>query len=354
MFWLFLKLGEYKQAFVRLFVCPLCFTILGGLAKIAHCVPKNKLAIGLLIFLQLQMVVGGVIMIVAYPASTLQYIVNQEDREIVYARTCSQLINKYKKDINRIQIPSTDGEILDSVIVKQPYNTERWMMFFGGNAEFLETSLLQNSIIADELSANLILYNSRGLGRSSSYVMKLSDLVEDSLTVARYVVQRENITPSNLILYGHSMGGGTASAVAAQAFPTSTLVIDRSFSDINDAATLMSPFTPAFTTFVLSLSIGQLDVIRCWNRIHHDRKLILYARNDETISYKTASIARLPKFHSGRSDQKYVIELHGDKVLSWHNSPLFEFYEKDAILSYLDRCFETKPNNPIKQLPVNP
>ncbi|CCW62125.1 unnamed protein product [Phytomonas sp. EM1] len=341
-FWWYFKFGESNTPFLRMLACPFISTILGGLTSMAYYVPKNRLGITLLMIYQFRSVLGGLIMLVVFPASTIQFLVSQKNRETIYDNTYSHLVNQLNKRVDRIKIPSEDGESLDTVIVRQPYDTSRWIMYFGGNAEFLESSLFENSAFADQIRANLILFNARGVGRSSGCVSQLSDLVKDSLTVARHVVKRERILPSNLVLFGHSIGGALAAEVAACGFPTSILVLDRSFSNFYDAAALFSPFTPAVTKFILFHCIGELNTIRSWNFIQHNRKLMLYARKDEIIPYQTASIARLLQFQPDGQDSKYALELHGDKILSWHNSPLFAFSEKDAVVAYLNRCFTSE------------
>lgn len=298
----------------------------------------NLVAVSLVLLLQLWATMGGAVMLAVFPASVMQAVEAQSMREARYRAGAKHLSENMNKTVERSVTVSINGLQLDTVIIKPAWNaTSKWMLYFGGNAEFLENTLVDLSREADRYNVNLVLFNSRGVGRSNGYVSQVSDLVEDAAAVSQYVVKKEKINPRQLLLFGHSIGGGVAAQVAYRVFPEATLILDRTFSSLSDAASSFSPFTPAFTQLLFPLLIGDLNSVEAWNGLHHNRKLILYTQRDEIISYTEASIARLPQFQPKQPDAKYVLELHGI-ALNCHNVPINDFNERNTVVAYVKRC----------------
>lgn len=298
----------------------------------------STLATSLLLFFQVWSFAGGVVMLLVYPASILQAVVPQDTQEAWKADALSERYNA-----RRFLIPTYNGYHIDTLTVKQKYPTQHWVMCIGGNAQFMDSTFDSMADIVDELRANAFVINPRGIGRSTGYVAQLSDLVEDAATAAHYVVHQEKIDPRRLLFLGHSIGGGVAVQLAHRVFPTSALVVDRSFSSMTDAATHFSPLTPAVTSVVFPLLVGDLNSIESWNGITHDRKLVLYAVRDEIINYKVSSIARIDQFHNrGHPDYHRAIKLHSKRdIQSWHNAPLSTFEEWQEILKEFNRLLSS-------------
>lgn len=250
-----------------------------------------------------------------------------------------EILQSKGKQVERISVPSYDGTNLYAVVVRQPTPTNRWMLYCGGNAEFAEFSLSEGDETANSLRANVVYYNARGVGRSGSYPSHTQDLVLDAAAVAKYVMEREGVEEKNMLLLGHSIGGGVAAQVAAHQCPGCPLVLDRTFSSLSDAAAHFSPLPPSFTSFLITYCIGSLDVVKAAAQLPLDHVLILYSTSDEVISFASASLARLAMFQPGglRADQ--VIRLTGDRVQSRHNSPLSDFDERELVFKKMSALY---------------
>lgn len=330
---LYVRFGTTAALLIRIVYAPLLSAALAGL--VGGFVPSGVVGKGaalVLLALQLWSLIGGSIMLACYPATVLQAMEPQAQRESGYRLYARSLIDDEDKKVIRRQVPGPRGVVLDAVAIKQPFETEKWVLYFGGNAEFLENTVDDISVIGDGLKANMILFNHRGIGRSTGYVSQVSDLVEDGMAVAQHFIQHERINPKLLVLFGHSIGGGVAAQVAARCLPESPLVIDRSFSTLSDAAAVFSPFTPSVTRKLLPFFVGDLDSVEAWNAIAHRKKIIMYARADEIIRFDVSSIARLTQFSHGGPDEDRVYELHAAHVQTWHNSLLSAFYERMVVL----------------------
>ena len=62
------------------------------------------------------------------------------------------------------------------------------------------------------------------------------DLVEDARVCIDHLIITMGAEPEHIILFGHSIGGAVASQLRADHSPSGPLVVDRSFSNLGDAA----------------------------------------------------------------------------------------------------------------------
>lgn len=277
-------------------------------------------------------------MLACYPGTLMQILEHQEIRR----RRFRSAIQNSKKD-NTVEMllakaPEAGGVICVATI-KQTYKTNRWVVYCVGNAECLENTISEVSAIGNGLKANMMLFNHRGIGRSSGYLSCLDDLVKDAVVAVQFLIKRENIADGKSILFfGHSIGGAVAAQVVSQCCPMASLVVDRSFSSLADAAVAHSLFTPRVTRAIFPLLVGNLDTLSAWNCIEHDRKRILYVSGDEIIPYKVASIARLAQFQAGGKDFSKVLQLQGTPS-SLHNSSLNAFENYADVLASMEQIF---------------
>lgn len=324
------RLGFSSSLLNRLVYAPLGASCLSAFLPLKS-EATNHPFIGLTILaVQVWSAFGGLVMMACLPASVMTTFSPQADRDRVRDNV-SERLSSSGCTVIRSNVSSPANAMLDIVVVKRKTPTERWLMYSGGNAEFLESSLYDMNILGATIDANVILFNPRGIGNSTGYVSHLSDLVEDAACVAQHCIREYHIDPRKLLLLGHSIGGGVVSELAAKHLRSSPVVIDRSFSKLSDAAANFSLFPPGVTKMVFPLLVGDLDSVRAWNSIEHPHKLIIFARRDEIINYMSASIARLNQFAQGGPEFEKVIELHGGNVPSWHNCNFSAFEEKQDI-----------------------
>jgi pimeloyl-ACP methyl ester carboxylesterase len=134
-----------------------------------------------------------------------------------------------------------DGVALQGRLLDRP-GGKNTVLFFHGNAtraKWLDSWCRRLSRAFD---ATVMLAEYRGfdgLGPSPNEPGVLSDCV----AAHQYLCDREGIGPDEIILYGRSLGGACAVAVAAQA-GAKALVLDRTFDCIVNVAAQRFPFVP--------------------------------------------------------------------------------------------------------------
>ncbi|EPY34735.1 hypothetical protein STCU_01367 [Strigomonas culicis] len=281
-------------------------------------------------------------MLLCYPAPVVQVIQPQAARERELAHDAQTLSGSgWSYERRLVRAPQT-GVLLDTVVLRPPHPSARWVLYAGGNAQFMENSLPEGAYYGRQLAANVVLYNPRGVGRSSGgYVAHTSDLVEDAAAVAHHYAQTVPIAPRQLLFVGHSIGGGVVAEVAARCFPDSSLVLDRSFSSLREAAVGFSPLSARLTQALLPLCVGDLRTMDAWYALPHQRKMILYTRLDEILRYDLCSPARetVRDIVPRESYASRVVELHGAGITTWHNTALAYFAEAPRVLATMSTFF---------------
>ncbi|RNF03004.1 uncharacterized protein Tco025E_08272 [Trypanosoma conorhini] len=318
------KIGTSNAVLNRVLLYPLAGSVMALVC--AHplpAVPTHGMAAVAL--LQCWSIVGGLLMLVIFPASIISSI---EPQDVRGRRLTKFMRQADGRRVESLTVSSRKGVTLDVVVVQREEETDRWIIYFGGNAEMMEDTAEEMSGLTQIVQANWVFYNARGIGRSNGYAAEVRDLVDDAVHVVRHVSNRYSIPPKKLVLWGHSIGGGIAAAVARRESMSSPLVLDRTFSRLSDAAVTFSPLHPALTRLLIRYTTGELDVVADCKAAAGNKKLVIYHRMDEVIAYDVASLGRGDALRELRVDEGMVVELRGTLVQSPHNSLLSAFEER--------------------------
>eukprot|EP00796_Vickermania_ingenoplastis_P010312 gene10312-7209_t len=303
-------------------------------------------------------ILSGIVLAVTYPATILSITQHPHIRDRVLAFDWERMMERRMiPERNPIPAPTGTG-MLDSVMVSPPGGVaDRTMLYIGGNAEFMEEELSAAMTFVGKLQCNVVVYNPRGVGYSSSAgrVSHLNDLVDDAVAVAEYYIHtRLRANPRTFLLLGHSIGGGVAAEAIGRggALRHCPLVVDRSFISMTAAAAGMTGLSAAVIQRAYGiLGVGNLWTMRAWHRIEHDKKLLLYSRRDEIIRFEVASPGSLAVRRLGDAaptsadarppDGRFLLELEARSGLhSHHNADLWYFDNGPAALDRIRKLWD--------------
>ena len=137
--------------------------------------------------------------------------------------------------------PAQDGTTITGRLLDRP-GCDRTVLFFHGNG--VKASLLDDWIarLGRRLDANVLAAEYRGF-QDENTTPNETNLIEDSLAAHDAICLHYDLPPQDLILYGRSLGGGCAAAVAAQR-DTKTLILDRTFDSVVNVAADRFPIFP--------------------------------------------------------------------------------------------------------------
>ncbi|WP_392536034.1 alpha/beta hydrolase [Nostoc sp. C117] len=93
-----------------------------------------------------------------------------------------------------------------------------------------------------QLGFSVLLIDYRGYGRSEGGFPNEKRVYEDAATAWNYLVQQQNISPSQIFIYGHSLGGAIAIDLAVKHPQAAALIVESSFTSIRDLITYRKMF----------------------------------------------------------------------------------------------------------------
>lgn len=142
--------------------------------------------------------------------------------------------------IEMVEYESTDGVTLRGRLIENP-QSEDLVLFFHGNgvkAKWLDRWLGE---LSDKFAATTMIAEYRGYDDDETPTEK--GVLADCFAARDYLCRRYDKTPTDLILYGQSLGGGCAVAVASQG-GAKALVLERTFDRLVNVAGAKYPIVP--------------------------------------------------------------------------------------------------------------
>jgi pimeloyl-ACP methyl ester carboxylesterase len=85
-----------------------------------------------------------------------------------------------------------------------------------------------------QLGFSVLLIDYRGYGRSQGSFPNEVRVYEDATVAWNYLVHQQGIAPSQIVIYGHSLGGGVAVDLAVKHPDAAGLIVESSFTSIRE------------------------------------------------------------------------------------------------------------------------
>lgn len=204
----------------------------------------------------------------------------------------------YHPDNKVYATPKKDGYVFEEVVFSSKDKTELsgWfipakgkalgtVIHFHGNAQNMSAHYTYVSWLPAS-GFNLFVFDYRGYGQSKGKLSR-KGVYEDSVAAVEYIKARTDIDQSKIILFGQSLGGANAIAVAGEKqFEGIVGVVSESaFSTYKSVATehagIYKPLAPLFigNQFSPKKSVGKISPTPL---------LIIHSTHDSVVSYKHA------------------------------------------------------------------
>lgn len=149
-----------------------------------------------------------------------------------------------------VRVPTADGLVLRGWLVEADpaaaVNPPPLILYFQGNAAHRGRRALQFGLFS-ELGCRVLIVDYRGYGENPGRPSE-AGLYEDARGCWRYAVETLRVPPERIVLFGESLGGGVATALAAELTqartPPGGLIIRASFTSLPDAGAYHYPWLP--------------------------------------------------------------------------------------------------------------
>ena len=152
------------------------------------------------------------------------------------------------------------------------------ILFFHGNAGNLSDRYHWSCRLTG-LPANVLSIDYRGYGRSEGKPGE-AGLYLDAEAAYAYLQNKRQVDPRSILLYGKSLGGAAACHLAGRV-EARALILQSTFTNASDMASLMMPWVPSFLIRSRLDNLGKIANIKI-------PKLVVHSRADRMIPLKMA------------------------------------------------------------------
>ena len=166
---------------------------------------------------------------------------------------------------------TTDGVRLHGWFLKVPAPSSRFLLFFHGNAGNI-SGRLQKAKGWIEHGFSVLLVDYRGYGKSEGGIERGEDVLTDARASWNYLTGVKGAEPSQMVLYGESLGTHPAIVLAGEK-KAAALVLEAPFTSFADLAGVHYPFVPkSFLKGFEFFNLGPIEKIQCPVFILHGTK----------------------------------------------------------------------------------
>ena len=199
-------------------------------------------------------------------------------------------------DFEPLTLTTRDGEQLDAWFI--PAKQSRGVLLFcHGNAGNMSHRLDSIRLFHD-LGLSVLIFDYRGYGRSSGRPTEQGTYL-DVDAAWDYLVEKRRILPTQIILFGRSLGAAIAADLASRQ-DAAAVILESAFTSVPDIAATLYPWLP-----VRWLSRFRYDTLKKLAAIHRP-VLIVHSRDDEIIPFANGE-----RLFAAANDPKQLLKLRG-------------------------------------------
>lgn len=224
-----------------------------------------------------------------------------------------------------VEITTADGESLYGWYVPAPDATAT-VLFLHGNAGNISNRMGYLTMLY-RLGYNTFIFDYRGYGKSSGTPTE-EGTYRDAKAAWKYITQKKAIAPSNVVLFGESLGGAVASWLAVREKP-GLLVLASAFTSVPDMGAKLYPFLPVrlLSRFEYN-TLEQLKDVEC-------PVFVAHSPQDEIVPFEHGQA-----LYEAAPSPKQFLELQGG-----HNNGFVYMREEwaEALGEFMDANMSTSP-----------
>lgn len=203
-------------------------------------------------------------------------------------------------DYQTVHLDTEDGETLHGWWIPArggATSARGTLLFFHGNAGNI-SGRLESVQQFHHLGLNVLIFDYRGYGQSSGSPSE-DGLYRDADAAWRYVTEKRGVAPSEIVLFGRSMGGGPATWLATRTDPRA-VILESAFTNVPDVAAHHYSFLPvrylARMQFDNLSRVGDLDA----------PLLVIHSRDDRIVPFDHGQ-----QLYDAAAEPKHFLDIRG-------------------------------------------
>ena len=191
----------------------------------------------------------------------------------------------------RIELKNSSGEItheLDGIAIgESKAGAPKYTVVFFGLRDHYESHIQSMKRLAEDTGTIVVSFNYRGTCESTGSPNGIKDYIEDGKAVIDYLSQHEKVDPKNILIYGHSLGGGVAAKVKEALKHPGPIISESSFSHFKKA---VEDKKGAFTAWVIKKAGWNINSVKALKDVEEKHLGIIANPRDFVINYKNVSL----------------------------------------------------------------
>ena len=241
-------------------------------------------------------------------------------RKLIYHPLTStpQLHSSLSQYYTTLQTKTQEGMFLTHWHYQSPDKKKPWIVIFHGNAGHIESRGYKYQFFA-QAEYSILLASYRGYGGNPGKPSETA-IIQDSQLLLKELMEKEKLSPQDIILYGESLGSCVAVAMAVE-YPVQKMILEGAPSSVLDIGQHVFPFLPV--SWILKDTWNSTARIQ---KIHKMPLLFIHGKQDRTVPF--------------RFGQKLYQQAPPPKTKIWmknreHNDLLEDSSTQQTILQFL-------------------
>ncbi len=298
--------------------------------------------------------------------------IGREITKVDYAKGEKERLTEYKDylvDNELITIEKVIGKDeaeLESVLIEPSVglHIDKVMLVCLGMGDCYEKHLDSFRQLAEDTGVPIVAFNYRGVEESGKGVTAVSkeDIIADGILMVEHL-EKKGITSDNILIYGHSMGGGVAAEVYKHKKHKGPIISESSFSTFKKA---VESKRGAFMGWLFDKLNWNFNGIGILESTENKNKFgLIVNRRDPTVPYENTSLYKEAKNRGvegpsvikiGRKNEKEIIRKYNvekKKMVSKHPKDEADIkgkHDNRALNDYEIKYKRIKNNNLISEL----
>lgn len=236
--------------------------------------------------------------------------------------------------LKALQVPFEDVTITcrDKVKIHGWYipaaGATQTVLLFHGNAGNI-SHRTETIRVFHSLGRNVLIVDYHGYGQSGGSTGETATY-RDADAAWDYLVKTKKCTPSQIVIFGRSLGGAVGVYLATKHADGAGLIVESTFTSTGDMAGVMMPWLPGlrYLLYIRYPSIDRIATVKC-------PLLLVHSEEDDMIPFAMGQ-----KLFQAANEPKTFLKISGP-----HNGGYFESMAtyKPAMKTFLDGLGKAKP-----------
>lgn len=252
--------------------------------------------------------------------SLLSTVASMFESKVLYASPSNRTLTKTPRDFympnyEDVEITTKDKKVVHGWLIKRKdAKTVPTILHFHGNACNVSHMLYDALGMFQKVKANIMLVDYRGYGQSEGSPTQAGLVMDAEAALDYLLLRRDVVDPSNIFLFGRSLGGAVAMELCARREgKIRAVIVENTFTSMEE---LVKHLSPAYAKHLSRAMTNKWDSLAIVPRISRPI-LFLSGRADEIVpSWMMTALYKAAELSEGRELAAFPKGKHNSTCLS--------------------------------------